>query len=153
MTNDKLELGEIQDRLQFQRMIAWEVRRVSLEVDTLKAGNGRKQPPWWATPLLGITVTIILALLGLFHQSMQTNFAEIKQIAEADRAEIKRITSVQDKRTSLVSDVDDLKRRLPIAEGIGQRLPQIERQLESISTKLDRLSERRSGRGNPTDEF
>lgn len=126
-----------QDTVAFRRIIAWEVRRLSQELQSLQS----KPPasiPWWQPILFGLLITMTAGYIGLVHQ-----------MALTDRAELARVAAIQWQRSSLVPDVEEIKRRILANEQLAQRIPALESTLRDISQKLDRLIERREERRVP----
>jgi hypothetical protein len=133
LINDYKDLEEIQDLVSFRRMVAFELRHVSQEVDALKAGNGKKTPPWWTTLVFGALIALIAGWIGMVHQGMNNNTIELA-----------RIGAKQWEQQYLVGEVTDIKRRVSKNEEFVVEIPYIAKQVTKISEQLDRLSQRRN---------
>ena len=133
------DLEAIQDAVTFRRLSAWELHRLSTELQQLKEALPAGKLPPWMPIIFGALLTMATSYIGIVHQMALTN-----------RAEIQRIGLEQANRSFLKTDIEDLKRRLLVNETLAQQIPALVQYVRDINSKLDRLLERpRGGAGFP----
>lgn len=130
-----MDIDPIQDEITARRIHAWELRRLDEVVAKLSVHP--IHTPWWLSILVGALLAAAAGYIGIVHQMVLT-----------DRAILQRVAQEQAQDTYLNRDVEDLKRRLLINEGVVQQIPFMAQQLRDVNLKLDRLLER-----SATDRF
>ena len=125
------------DLVVFRRMVAYELER---QANLLQNRSRSHAFPVWVPIVLSGLLAIGAGWIGMVQHDVELN-----------RQEILRIAYVQYQRTSLVTDIADLKARVLANENIAQQIPGIRDQLINLSAKMDRLIERQSqgNRGFP----
>ncbi len=129
------EIGAIQDGISYRRIAAYELRRLSEQVELLErqaATRQRGQFSGWMIPVLfGVLLTGAIGYIGIVHQMVYRYANKMDVLSEE-----------QYRQSSARADIDDLKKRIRENEGGVQQIPFLAKQISDVNMKIDRLLER-----------
>lgn len=151
------DIEKTQDEIAFKRITAWELRRMTRMGEVLteqlnaleKQVNAHKPAaiPWWVQAMLAVMITLCGGYITIVHNMALANRQGYQEADVRIWAEVSRIAAIQHQRTAIGMDIEDLKRRIAANEAFAYRVPHLERQMQDINSKLDRIIERQWPRG------
>lgn len=126
------EFSAKQDEITYRRVAAWELKRMSDELEDLKERAGRRPAMAWMLPaMFAALLTGAIGYVGIVHQIVLRHSTKIDIVSE-----------IQQRNMHVIGEMEELKRRMIQSEMSGQQLPYLSKQVNDMNTKLDRFLER-----------